>query len=552
MASAQQTLRLPNVSSGSNPTVDVLHRGQVVIVGANGSGKSRLGAWLENPQSLKSNRGMAGAQPRQAYRLGAQRVLALPDQAQRMDATRATEQLVRGSEGPGGEISRIQGDPVVGQNNDFALLINTLFAERAKLDREYRERGTATGGKPGAPKEDTLQRLKALWERIFSERGLIIGDHVVQAKPKTTEAAYPASALSDGERVGFYLAAHALLAPVNARLVIDEPELHLHQSIQSAMWDALEATREDCVFVYITHDLSFAASRTRATKVVLYDYTAPTNPDGVGSWRWDIVPETRSLPEDVVLRILGSRRPTLFVEGLTGSLDQEVYEALFPDRYIIPSGGCDAVDRSVRAFRKQVALHHLEVLGLIDRDDRTANEVEALQKKGIHVLPVAAVENLLALPECIRAYAIAVAVPEAEREDRTKDGERRVLDAMAKVRTETVAERAQYAVRRRLSHVSRKGHSMQDLIVAVEEATSAADPASAYAEAEAAIDDALNPANASRYHATLGVFRNKAVLAELASAFRVDASDYASRVIDVIRSDAALRAIIRRRLTLDS
>src|SRR5688500_17911129 len=38
-------------------------------------------------------------------------------------------------------------------------------------------------------------------------------------------------------------------------------ELHLHRALQAPLWDEIEAERADCLFVYLTHDLDFAASR---------------------------------------------------------------------------------------------------------------------------------------------------------------------------------------------------------------------------------------------------------------------------------------------------
>src|SRR5438045_1552867 len=126
-----KTLRMPNPSH-SEPAIDeVEHSGTVVIVGANGSGKSRLGAWLESPMSLTQHRGaprQADSADRKVYRIAAQRSLVLPDRAERIEATQASYQLMRGSTNPPIGVSRIQGDPVVGQSNDFDLLLNTLFA----------------------------------------------------------------------------------------------------------------------------------------------------------------------------------------------------------------------------------------------------------------------------------------------------------------------------------------------------------------------------------------------------------------------------------------
>ena len=81
-----------------------------------------------------------------------------------------------------------------------------------------------------------------------------------EAEKKPNEP-YNAAEMSDGERVIFYLIGECLAAPDDAVIVIDEPEMHLHKSIQSDLWDAIEAERPDCLFVYLTHDVDFAASR---------------------------------------------------------------------------------------------------------------------------------------------------------------------------------------------------------------------------------------------------------------------------------------------------
>jgi ABC-type glutathione transport system ATPase component len=265
-------LPMPNAAAELDDSGDLItevqHAGRIVVVGANGSGKSRLGAWLENPLNLGGNNNVnllqRPATAMRAYRIGAQRSLGFPDTAQRMDLQSAERRLLAGEslDGPP-SFSRVKGDAVVGQMQDFEILVNALFAERTEQDRLYRERGFRTEGKPGIPEEDVITRAKRVWEAIFPERLLSIENHAVFAAPLGGATKYRAGRLSDGERVGFYLTAHALLAPKNGILVIDEPELHLHPTIQSSLWNALEQEREDCTFVYITHDLAFAASRVR-------------------------------------------------------------------------------------------------------------------------------------------------------------------------------------------------------------------------------------------------------------------------------------------------
>ena len=83
-------------------------------------------------------------------------------------------------------------------------------------------------------------------------------------------------------------------------LIIDEPELHVHRSIMDRLWDELEGARPDSVFVFITHDLEFAASRT--AKNSLSESTVPLR---LG--RLEAVPDSTGFDEQVT--ITNSRQP---------------------------------------------------------------------------------------------------------------------------------------------------------------------------------------------------------------------------------------------------
>jgi len=124
--------------------------------------------------------------------------------------------------------------------------------------------------------------------------------------------------MSDGERAIFYMIGQTLAAADSSLLVFDEPELHVHPSIMAKLWDELEAARQDCAFVFITHDLEFAASRV-AQKYVIRDYEPSPR------WTIEAVPENTGFDEEITTLILGSRRPILFVEGGENSLDLAIY-----------------------------------------------------------------------------------------------------------------------------------------------------------------------------------------------------------------------------------
>lgn len=89
-----------------------------------------------------------------------------------------------------------------------------------------------------------------------------------------------------------------MLAPEKALIIVDEPEGYLHESIINKLWDILEKLRSDCVFIYLTHDLTFASSR-RGNKFWMKNFTYPDN--------WEIVTITENeIPESLLMEILGS------------------------------------------------------------------------------------------------------------------------------------------------------------------------------------------------------------------------------------------------------
>jgi hypothetical protein len=247
----------------------------LVVTGANGSGKTRFGAWIEdnNPE-------------RQVHRIAAQRALNLPELANPMPYDRATAHLYYGRYEPSWtELQRRQnkvqtrwgGQPVLQMQSDYEVVVSTLFADETRRNREYTvaARSRLPNAKPPDCNLDILQRI---WSAVFPHRELVIGQDRISARIPRSGQEYAGSMMSDGERVALYLLGQVLCAPKGAIVVIDEPEIHLHQAIQSSLWDEAEASRADCTFVYVTHDLEFAASRSAARKIWTKSY------DGA---RWD-------------------------------------------------------------------------------------------------------------------------------------------------------------------------------------------------------------------------------------------------------------------------
>ncbi|EJJ4544266.1 DUF4435 domain-containing protein, partial [Campylobacter coli] len=170
-------------------------------------------------------------------------------------------------------------------------------------------------------------------------------------------------------------------------IIIDEPELHLHPSLTNRLWDILEKHRQDCLFIYITHDLNFASSRTNSDKFWIKSYNGE-------KWEFEQISTNEIMPQELFLKLLGTRRNVLFIEGKNNSLDFKIYSVLYPQYQIITCGSCEKVIQYTKAFNDQSALHGFKAYGIIDRDYRSQNEINALMNKDINVLKVAEVENL--------------------------------------------------------------------------------------------------------------------------------------------------------------
>jgi len=208
----------------------------------------------------------------------------------------------------------------------------------------------------------------------------------ITLKPLMATTSYPAHQMSDGEKVALYLIAHILQAPESGFIIIDEPEMYLHKTILKKLWDILELERQDCIFIYLTHDLDFATSRT-AKKVWIKNFNYPNN------WEIENIPDNE-LPEPLLLELLGSRKNILFCEGKKGSIDEKLYNILFPDFTITPVDNCFAVINYTKAFNK-LPNSTTKAFGVIDADHHGAARLQALQPENIFSMSMAEPENLL-------------------------------------------------------------------------------------------------------------------------------------------------------------
>jgi hypothetical protein len=418
----------------SAPNVPFEDVRSMVIVGANGSGKSRMGAKIEQ---------MAGAN---AHRLTAQRALAIPAYVQPRAYEQAESTLRYGTYQADRKpeqradrkiVHRWGNEPVSHMLDDFEHVLALLFADEAKRDKDY-SRAALTSLPIDKPRKCKLDTLSEIWLAVMPQRTLTIFDDKVDAQTPEGKK-YEARQMSDGEKVSLYLMGQALCAPPGSIVIIDEPEIHLHRAIQAMLWDKIEAARPDCTFIYITHDLDFAATRTGARKIWLKEF------DGI-DWVWEEVPSGLAMPDALLFQVLGSRRPLLFVEGDESSYDSAIYTALYPKELVVPRRSCDKVVEATKSMSGLAALHNLSVRGLVDRDRRSDEEINALRTDGIFVADVAEVENLLCLPEAIEAVA-----SQLKAHNVAKAATERVITELAKVIDQQALARALSEIQFRLN-----------------------------------------------------------------------------------------------------
>jgi hypothetical protein len=376
-------------TSNTNPNIDFE---QLVIVGANGSGKTRFGSQIE-----KTYLG-------QTHRISAQKSLTLPKSVSPTSRVKAEIDFKYGhhydnykneSQHEATKISNRWGGNInTFLLNDFDKLLVLLHTEEYEDSLSYKE------GRIAKP-TTKLDRLQRIWEAVLPHRKLIKSAGVIETFPTGQVASkYNASEMSDGERVIFYLIGEVICAAQNSIVIIDEPEMHIHKSLIKTLFDLIEVERPDCSFIYLTHDIDFAFTRHNAIKIWAKSF------EGNDVWDYEILNETMPIPEQLYLEVLGSRKPVIFLEGENSSIDYEIYEQVFIDYTLKPLGGCEKVIQSVKAFNEQKGFHNIESLGIIDRDRRQNEDLVKLNAKKIWVLDVAEAENLLLIENIVKAIAL--------------------------------------------------------------------------------------------------------------------------------------------------
>jgi len=348
----------------------------IIVLGPNGSGKTRYGLEL--------------AAWNNAEDIAALRNIALEKDVPMQSTAQAEEALNRQKRGRKKRPWNI--------SSEINHLFAKLMAEDSGAAVEFRDR--YSDGEP--PRQTKLMTLQKSWQELFPGRRIEFGGYTprVTSEYVAGGTTYPAQSMSDGERVALYLAGRVLDAPPGV-VVVDEPEVHFHSRLAIQFWDELERLRQDCRFVYITHDLTFA--RSRRTKD--YIITRPGQDPQLASM-------DDGLPEEVTKEILSAAsfsiyaNTVIFCEGTESSYDQQLFRAWYKDRHyaVVPVGSCRDVLNCTNAFQTSNLVDGLSAIGIVDRDYWPDAFVQSVPV-GVTMLPHHEIESLL----CDKGVAFAVA-----------------------------------------------------------------------------------------------------------------------------------------------
>ncbi len=365
-----------------------------VFVGANGSGKSAMGLWLQrNSQGVETNR------------LIAHRRLWLEHAGPNITASQRDQHTQNLTTWDLQEESRWLDH--ANSTRASVALFDLIAAHNARNDRLARQFDDGVAGhKIRAGLEPSpISQLNKILDRC----GLLVQIQLTETASlhaaRNEGSRYPISHMSDGEKNATLLAAEILTAAASSIQIIDEPERHMHRSISAPLMEAVADERPDCHFAILTHDLDLARSLVRegADAVVLNGCTWS---NGVtDAWDAHQLCAADGLPDTVRSAILGGRGRVLFIEGTRSSLDFRLLRLLCPGWALEPIGGSSEVIRATKGLTASSAYHWIEAAGVVDGDRRTSKECAALRSHGVFSLGVHEIESVYYSAPVLRRLA---------------------------------------------------------------------------------------------------------------------------------------------------
>lgn len=287
-------------------------------------------------------------------------------------------------------------------------------------------------------REMVIGDIRAAFTKLFSDIELdSLGNPLEDGTFRFTKGrskGFSFKNLSGGEKAAFDLVLDLVVARRSyddTLFCIDEPESHMNAKLQAELLSVLyELVPEKCQLMLATHSIGMMRrardmERECPGSVAFLDFgdrnfdlpqvIEPTKPDRTfwSSAHRVALDDLSALvaPERVVI-CEGEPRTGKSVRNHSHDARclERIFEAEFPETRFVSMGN----DREVSSDRYGLAqallslVDGLDVLQLIDRDDRSDDEVVDLQKSGVRVLSRRNLESYLFDDETLRALAVSI------------------------------------------------------------------------------------------------------------------------------------------------
>jgi hypothetical protein len=168
-------LIMPSSLSHPDTVPRIESDGVIVIIGANGAGKSRLGAWLDINSDEHRDK---------VHRISAQKSLTMSPSYNPSTSKRARSILLYGNEQgkpahkAGGKWS---GKPSTAMLDDIQWLMTYLISEEFEESTKYKKAAQETDSRV-VPPQTKLDKVKKIWEEVLPHRKLLINGSTIETQ----------------------------------------------------------------------------------------------------------------------------------------------------------------------------------------------------------------------------------------------------------------------------------------------------------------------------------------------------------------------------------
>ena len=326
----------------------------------------------------------------------------------------------------------------------FSLLAENDQAVASNYNRllnKWIERSSATGQreeKLGDLQNEIFGDLRDAIEELFRDPQLVLTglgsqvDSRIFQFDKGTSSGFSYENLSSGEKAALDLILDVIVAKAEFNdtvFCIDEPEAHIHTKLQGPLLDQLyKLIPKNSQLWIATHSIGMVRKaqdlwRDNPDSVVFLNFgdetlnfdddatITPTDPDP------DLWERTYEIALGDVAELLVTSEKFIFCEG--ENFDELCYNKIFASRYpetrFFSVGGKGSVIKVVKALRGKIA-KGVKVIGVVDRDRSTPNDIERNREEGIRTLECGEIEDYLLHDDVLTQLCVSQGKPDKVKE----------------------------------------------------------------------------------------------------------------------------------------